>query len=218
MRAWFDTATGSGRKRIAKVMKRLLDVAGSALAIVLVSPLLLVLVTLNAAATRGHPIFVQDRVGRYGEPFRMIKFRSMAIDADRRLQALLERDHRLADEWDSARKLRDDPRVTRVGRVLRRYSLDELPQFLNVLVGHMSLVGPRPIPTEDVARYGDQLPAVLSVRPGLTGLWGVSGRNDLGYDERVMLEHRYATRWSLGLDLRILLKTVPAVVRRRGAY
>lgn len=216
--AWFDSAGGSGRRRVSQVLKRLLDLAGSTLAIVLVSPLLVILVLVNAAVTRGHPIFVQRRVGRYGTPFSLVKLRTMAVDADARLQAELERDHRRAEEWHRTRKLREDPRVTRVGRVLRRYSLDELPQFLNVLVGHMSLVGPRPIVTAEMPRFGQRLPAVLSMRPGLTGLWSVNGRNEVDYDERVRLEHRYATRWSLWLDLTIILKTIPTVVRGRGAY
>ena len=218
LRAWFDSAAGSGRQRAAQMLKRLLDLVGSALAIVLVAPLLVILVLVNAAATRGNPIFIQRRVGRYGAPFSLVKLRTMAIDADERLRAELERDHRKAEEWHRTRKLREDPRVTRVGQVLRRYSLDELPQFLNVLVGHMSLVGPRPIVTSEMPHFGERLSAVLSVRPGLTGLWTVNGRNDVDYDERVRLEHRYATRWSLGLDLLIILKTIPAVVRGRGAY
>jgi exopolysaccharide production protein ExoY len=218
LRAWLDPATGSGRRIIPGICKRTLDVGASALAIAVLTPLMLILLLLTAAATGGHPIFVQQRVGRYGAPFRLFKFRTMAIDADRRLQVQLGRDQQMAEEWARFRKLRNDPRVTRVGRVLRRYSLDELPQFLNVLVGHMSLVGPRPIVTPEMTRFGDRLSAVLSVRPGLTGLWSVSGRNDVDYDERVRLEHRYATRWTLGLDMTILLKTVPAVVRGRGAY
>jgi len=216
--AWFDAAAGSGRQLGAQMLKRLLDLVGSAFAIVLVAPLLVILVLVNAAATRGNPIFIQRRVGRYGTTFSLLKLRTMTVDADERLQAELERDQRKAEEWHRTRKLRDDPRVTRVGRVLRRYSLDELPQFLNVLVGHMSLVGPRPIITSEMPHFGERLPAVLSVRPGLTGLWTVNGRNDVDYDERVRLEHRYATRWSLGLDLWIILKTIPAVVRGRGAY
>lgn len=218
LRSWFDTAARSGSWRLALVCKRLFDVAASALAIVLVSPVLVLLVVMNTVATRGHPIYVQERVGRYGARFRLLKLRTMAMDADRRLQAQLARDHEMAREWAQFRKLRDDPRVTRLGRVLRRYSLDELPQFLNVLGGHMSLVGPRPIVEAEMARFGERLAGVLSIRPGLTGLWSVSGRNDVDYDRRVELEHRYATRWSLALDAKIIVKTVPAVLRGRGAY
>ena len=218
LRAWFDSAAGSGRQRAAQMLKRLLDLVGSALAIVLVAPLDEDGVPARRRRVHEHEDYEQRRVGRYGAPFSLVKLRTMAIDADERLRAELERDHRKAEEWHRTRKLREDPRVTRVGQVLRRYSLDELPQFLNVLVGHMSLVGPRPIVTSEMPHFGERLSAVLSVRPGLTGLWTVNGRNDVDYDERVRLEHRYATRWSLGLDLLIILKTIPAVVRGRGAY
>jgi exopolysaccharide production protein ExoY len=218
LRTWFEPQTVSRNVRPSTALKRLIDILGAAAAILALSPLLIVLLVVLAVGTRGRPLFVQQRIGRYGSPFRLCKFRTMARNADLVLREHLERDSRLAEEWAIARKLHDDPRVTRMGRLLRRYSLDELPQFFNVLVGHMSLVGPRPILIEETPRFGDRLWTVLSVRPGLTGLWSVSGRNDISYEERVRLEHRYVTQWTLGRDLAILMRTVPAVVRGHGAY
>lgn len=221
LRGWFDPATRSPLSRnirLSAVLKRLIDVLGAAAAILVLTPVLLSLMLVLAVPTRGRPIFVQQRIGRYGSSFRLLKFRTMPRNADALLRAHLDRDPRLAHEWATTHKLRVDPRVTGIGRVLRKYSLDEIPQFFNVMLGHMSLVGPRPILPEEAPRFGDRLWAVLSVRPGLTGLWSVSGRNDIGYEERVGLEHRYATHWTLGSDLSILVKTIPTVVRGRGAY
>jgi exopolysaccharide production protein ExoY len=130
----------------------------------------------------------------------------------------LERHPELAEEWRATWKLRNDPRVTRVGRLMRRYSLDELTQLFNVLVGHMSIVGPRPVVADEIARFGDRARDILAFRPGLTGLWAISGRNDLSYDERVELEHRYVRTWSIKRDISIILRTIPAVFRRHGAY
>lgn len=218
LRAGLDATTPLEGAPLLQACKRLIDFMGAAVALLVLSPLLVMLTCVLAAETRGHPIFIQQRVGRYGSSFRLLKFRTMSLASDVSLEDQLQRNDQLAQEWAAFRKLREDPRVTRIGRLLRKYSLDEIPQFLNVLVGHMSLVGPRPIVADEVTRFGDQMPAVLSVRPGLTGLWSVSGRNELGYAERVQLEYRYVTRWTLGLDLSILLRTIPTVIRGRGAY
>ena len=203
---------------VSRAAKRAIDLVGATLALALLSPLLIVLTLALAVESAGHPIFVQRRVGRSGVPFRIFKFRTMARDADERLIGTLQTSEDLAREWATLRKLRNDPRVTRLGRLLRKYSLDELPQFVNVLLGQMSLVGPRPIVEEELPLFGPHLPAVLTMRPGLTGLWGVSGRNELGYEDRVRLEERYVHRWTLALDISILLRTVPRVIRGRGAY
>jgi exopolysaccharide production protein ExoY len=203
---------------VSRALKRAMDLVGSAIALIVLSPLLVILTMVLAIETGGHPIFVQQRVGRFGSPFRIFKFRTMAQWSEDQLQGRLQGDEKLAREWGSLRKLRDDPRVTRMGRVLRKYSLDELPQFVNVLLGQMSLVGPRPVVEEELPLFGRHLQAVLTMRPGLTGLWGISGRNDLGYDERVQLEDRYARVWTLRLDISILLRTIPRVIRARGAF
>jgi lipopolysaccharide/colanic/teichoic acid biosynthesis glycosyltransferase len=162
----------------------------------------------------GPALFLQTRIGRNGRAFRMVKFRSMVIDAEEWLDELVA-----GNEQDGPLfKMRSDPRVTRVGRVLRRFSIDELPQLFNVLAGSMSLVGPRPPLPSEVATYGDDVWERLRVKPGITGLWQVSGRSDLSWEESVRLDLHYVNSWSLRLDLVVLCKTARAVVRAEGAY
>ena len=197
--------------------KRLLDIAGSVALLILLSPLLLVLVLVVASDGRA-PLYRHRRVGANGRPFDCLKFRSMRPDSKECLAALLASDPQARAEWEETFKLRHDPRVTRIGGFLRRTSLDELPQLFNVLRGEMSLVGPRPIVREEVARYGDAFGYYVRCRPGLTGLWQVSGRSDTGYDQRVHLDASYAAAWSLWKDVDILLRTVVVVFRRSGAY
>ncbi len=198
----------------ARVVKEILDRVGAAVLLALLSPLLLTL----AVGIRGHspgPVFFrQVRVGRDGQPFVMYKFRSMYLDAEARLAEV-----RHLNEHDGVLfKVRDDPRVTPVGRWLRRLSLDELPQLFNVLRGQMSLVGPRPPLPEEVATYPDDVRRRLAVKPGMTGLWQVSGRSDLPWEEAVRLDLRYVENWSLSFDLVIMARTVSAVARAAGAY
>jgi lipopolysaccharide/colanic/teichoic acid biosynthesis glycosyltransferase len=164
----------------------------------------------------GPAIFTQKRVGRGGEPIEFLKFRSMVTDAEARLAALRQQERDRGN--DVLFKMADDPRITRVGRVLRRYSLDELPQLWNVLRGDMSLVGPRPALPSEVADYDDDAHRRLAVRPGITGLWQVSGRSDLSWDDTVRLDLFYVDNWSFVQDLLILVRTVRAVVASRGAY
>jgi exopolysaccharide production protein ExoY len=167
--------------------------------------------------SRGPVLFGHQRLGEAGRSIRVYKFRSMAVNAEARLQELLGTDPVLRAEYEATYKLKEDPRVTWLGRWLRRTSLDELPQLINVLRGDLSLVGPRPIVADEIAKYGPASAAILRVRPGVTGLWQVSGRSDLDYAERVRLDMDYITNWSLWLDLRILSATLPAVLRRKGA-
>ncbi|MBV8465108.1 MAG: sugar transferase [Burkholderiales bacterium] len=199
------------------IAKRALDILGaSLLLLVLALPMLLI-----ACITRlqGSPVlFAHNRVGRDGRSFPCYKFRTMLPDADRRLAELLERDPLARAEWEVNFKLKNDPRITAWGDFLRRSSLDELPQLWNVLLGHMSLVGPRPIVEAELSRYGDHLHDYLSVRPGITGLWQVSGRNETSYAQRVALDAHYVRNWSLWLDGIILCRTVAVVLARRGAY
>ena len=204
--------------RVWRACKRLTDIVASALLIMLTLPLMLAIAVAIRLESPGPVLFRHRRVGRDGEEFDLLKFRTMVADAEARLEAYLQSDPELRAEWTATYKLRNDPRVTRVGRFLRKSSLDELPQLFNVLLGQMSLVGPRAVVRGELGRFGDLAPTILSVRPGLTGLWAVSGRSDLGYEDRARLEHRYVTHWSFLLDLRILLRTVPAVVRGHGAY
>ncbi len=197
--------------------KRALDVIGAALllTIFLFAFLLIGLVLLVA---HGRPVlYSHERVGRGGGAFGCLKFRTMHNDADRILNQEL-RSPEVLLEWEATGKLKRDPRVHKVGSFLRRSSLDELPQLLNVLAGSMSLVGPRPIVKRELAKYGNRVGCYLALRPGLTGLWQVSGRNDLTYTERVALDERYLHERSLWLDAKILLRTVNVVLLTKGAY
>ncbi len=203
-----DEPTLAGPKQLVKT---LFDRVTALLAVVLLAPLLAVLALVVVVTSRGPAFFRQERTGRDGGTFRIWKLRTMVDGAS----AL---DVRGNDADGLLFKLRRDPRVTPVGRFLRRWSLDELPQLLNVLTGSMSLVGPRPPLPSEVARYGDDVRRRLLVRPGLTGLWQVSGRSDLSWEESVRLDLQYVENWSLTLDLVVLLRTLTAVVRRRGAY
>jgi Undecaprenyl-phosphate galactose phosphotransferase WbaP len=168
--------------------------------------------------SRGPALFAHTRIGKRSRRFRLWKFRSMVSNADEVLQTYLDQHPGYALEWRLAHKLRNDPRVTRVGRFLRKTSLDELPQLWNVLRGEMSLVGPRPIVEEEIAKYGPSVALYSQVLPGLTGLWQVSGRNDTTYRERVELDGRYIRAWTAALDLHVLMKTVRVVLRGHGAY
>jgi lipopolysaccharide/colanic/teichoic acid biosynthesis glycosyltransferase len=194
-----------------RLAKRLLDVVGASLALVLLAPLIAAIAIALIAESGTPVIFRQQRVGRGGRPFQMWKFRTMVADAER-LRASLLALSRDPDWLDLA----DDPRVTRVGRRLRRTSLDELPQLVNVLRGHMSLVGPRPLIPADHDRVPAWAASRDDVAPGMTGLWQVSGRASLGFVQMLRLDCRYVSTWSLGRDLRILLRTIPAVISGKG--
>lgn len=194
-------------------LKRALDIFVAGLAILLLSPLL-ALIALLIGMTMGRPIvFSHTRLGYGGRRFACMKFRTMVKDGDTVLEKHLINDPAARAEWQRDRKLRDDPRVTRLGRLLRRSSIDELPQLFNVLLGDMSCVGPRPIVEDEAARYGRAKADYLATRPGMTGLWQISGRNRLSYRRRVALDRRYVRQWSIWEDLRILLYTIPAVLR-----
>jgi lipopolysaccharide/colanic/teichoic acid biosynthesis glycosyltransferase len=195
-----------------------LDLGLAAVALVFCLPLLLALMALIALRDGGPPLYRHTRVGRGGRLFGCLKLRTMVLDADERLQRLLDADPAARAEWARDHKLRRDPRITALGSLLRKTSLDELPQLINVLRGEMSLVGPRPIVPAEIARYGCRFAAYGSVRPGITGLWQVSGRNDVSYRRRVAMDVVYARRRSVGLNLAIMAATVPAVVFRRGSY
>ncbi len=197
-----------------RVCKRLSDVILTGLGLIVISPLLLVIALAIKLEDGGPVLFRQTRVGLDGRTFTMIKFRSMCVDAEQRLAALVERNEGAGPLF----KLTTDPRITRIGRMLRKFSLDELPQLFNVLGGSMSLVGPRPPLQSEVDAYGADARRRLLVTPGLTGLWQVSGRSLLSWEETVRLDLRYVENWSLTFDLHILWKTVFAVLAKRGAY
>lgn len=197
--------------------KRALDLFGAIVGGLLVSPLLFALVLWIRLDSPGPAIYGQQRVGTGGHTFRCWKFRTMCLDAEKALNEHLQNDPTLQAEWERDQKLRDDPRVTRVGRFLRETSLDELPQLWNVLRGEMSLVGPRPIVKAEIRRYGSMYQLYKRVRPGISGLWQAGGRSDTGYAERVALDAYYVRNWSVWLDLVILARTVATVASRRGA-
>ncbi len=197
--------------------KRMVDIVGAVILGMVFSPMMLVIVALTWREG-GNAIYQHRRVGRHGKTFGCLKFRTMVPNADQVLRDLLQNDPELSAEWVRDHKLRSDPRVTRLGRFLRRTSLDELPQLWNVIRGEMSLVGPRPVVREELLRYGRSVRVYLATKPGITGLWQVTGRNDTDYRRRVALDTYYARNQTLRLDLYILLKTTRVVVGGSGAY
>ena len=203
-----------------RFIKRAGDILFSLLVLALGAPLLLLLALLVKLSSQGSILYSQRRIGRGYKGFGCLKFRTMRKDADRVLHAVLAADPALRAEFERDHKLRNDPRITPLGKLLRRSSLDELPQFINVLKGQMSVVGPRPIVWEELRRYGDAMDEVLAVRPGLTGLWQVSGRNNLSYGKRVRLDLHYVRHRSFWMDLRIILRTIGVILlpMDRGAY
>jgi lipopolysaccharide/colanic/teichoic acid biosynthesis glycosyltransferase len=209
---------GDVRRDVSGAAMRVFDFTVALCALVLTSPFLVMIGLLVWMLDGGPPIYSQSRIGRDGRHFRCLKFRTMSVDADARLASLLASDEAARREWQTDYKLRFDPRVTRLGRFLRKTSLDETPQLVNILRGEMSLVGPRPIVDAEISRYGRRFSAYCAQRPGITGLWQVSGRNDVSYRRRVALDTAYASRKSIALDMRILAATIPAVILRRGSY
>jgi undecaprenyl-phosphate galactose phosphotransferase len=202
---------------LPRLIKRVVDVTLAGLALVVLSPLLAA-IALVVRHDGGKAFFKQLRVGRQGQLFACYKFRSMRVDAEQNLARYLAENPEATEEWNTYQKLKHDVRVTRVGAFLRRTSLDELPQLINVLKGDMSLVGPRPCMQGQESMYAEDFSFYESVRPGITGPWQVSGRNHLTFKERVALEAWYARNWSLWLDIVIILKTIPTVLRKEQAF
>lgn len=214
----FVASHASNTRRSANsVIKRLIDIILSTTALVFLLPLMVPIAIMIRRHDGGNALFVQNRIGLNGATFRCYKFRSMVVDSEIRLQALLASDPAARAEWDATQKLTNDPRITRLGAFLRKSSLDELPQLFNILRGEMSIVGPRPIVRNEIARYGADFAFYSAVKPGLTGLWQVSGRSNTTYAERVALDVRYVRDWSVIGDILIILKTIPAILASRGA-
>jgi exopolysaccharide biosynthesis polyprenyl glycosylphosphotransferase len=197
----------------ARVVKRATDIILGTIVLIITSPILLITAILIKLTSPGPILFAHDRLGKGRKPIRIYKFRTMYIDGERILE-----EKGLMDEFKRDFKLKHDPRITPVGRFIRKFSIDELPQLFNALKGEVSLVGPRPIVPGEIPKYGLWEASLFSITPGLTGLWQVSGRSDLGYDERVKLDIYYIENWSLWLDLRIILQTIPALLFTRGSY
>lgn len=216
-RGFIDRASNATVDPAEEPLKRSMDMILTVMIILALAPALL-LIAFMVRRDGGPAFFAHTRIGRNGEPFKCLKFRTMVMNADKILEDVLTEDAEAREEWERDFKLRNDPRITRLGRFLRTTSLDELPQLFNVLRGEMSLVGPRPIIRDEVCRYGGAFHDYARCRPGITGAWQVSGRNDVSYTSRVKLDQDYAQFWSIGTDIAVLWKTVFVVIKRRGAY
>lgn len=201
----------------AERLMRAFDFLFALVVLIAAAPAILLLVLMLQIDSPGAVFFVQQRIGRNGVMFPCLKLRTMVENAAERLEDVLSKSAEARAEWNKDHKLRNDPRVTRIGRFARLFSLDELPQLVNVIMGHMSIVGPRPIVEAEIWRYGPAFADYCSVRPGLTGLWQISGRNDVTYEERVRLDRHYARNRSMMFDLQIIARTFSAVLAARGA-
>ena len=200
--------------------KRIFDIVFALLMLILFSPIYLILMILVALNSKGPIFYIQKRIGKNYQPFDCIKFRTMVDDADTVLATIMEDSDTMRQEFQESFKLKQDPRITKVGRFLRLTSLDEFPQFWNVLKGEMSVVGPRPLVPEELPKYGRKINTVLQIKPGITGLWQVSGRNDIPYPKRVQIDVYYANSHNWLLDIWIIYKTIGVILfpRNNGAY
>lgn len=214
----FRVAPVESRRPIGLTSKRVTDIILALSGILLLSPLLIICFAAIVLTSPGPAVFRHKRVGFKGKCFDCLKFRTMVTDAPERLRQLLETDSEAAAEWSANCKLRNDPRVTAIGAILRKSSLDELPQLFNVLKGDMSIVGPRPVTEQELARYCGATDAYLSCRPGITGLWQVSGRSTTTYKRRVACDTFYARNWSMVLDAKIMIVTIPSVLHSDSAF
>lgn len=199
-------------------LKRFMDIFIILLFSPILIPVMLLLAILTKITSKGPVFYGHKRVGKNGKEFKCWKFRSMCIDADKKLEKILAENPEMRIEWEKERKFVNDPRITKFGSILRKTSLDELPQIFNILAGQMSFVGPRPVTEPELVKYGKYKDFVLSVAPGLSGMWQISGRSDTGYEERVSFDTYYIQNWSIWLDIWILIKTVWTVLSKKGAY
>lgn len=214
----FFNNTVSANPPIGGITKRGIDIMIALTALLVFSPLFLLIAALVKFTDGGNVFYGHRRIGHNGQEFRCMKFRTMVQNGDKVLQDYLRNNPEAYEEWRTTRKLQNDPRVTSVGAVLRKLSLDELPQLFNILKGEMSIVGPRPVVEDELAMYEASATYYLQTRPGLTGLWQVSGRNDVSYETRVAMDTLYVKNWSIAKDLLIIVRTVPAVCMSRGSY
>lgn len=207
------------KKVLYKVVKRLIDILGGLVGCVLLVPITVAIYIARKVLKEDEgPMFYEHlRYGKDGKKFRIYKFRSMCIDADKRLKEYLEQNEEARKEFEENHKLKDDPRITKLGKFIRKTSIDELPQFVNVLKGDMSLIGPRPIVDGEIEKYGENKEKFLSVKPGLTGYWAANGRSDITYEERMKMELYYVDNISFKLDIQIFFKTIISVIKKEGA-
>ena len=199
-------------------VKRFIDIMAVVVCLPILIPVFLILGILTKLTSKGPVFYGHPRVGKNGKEIKAWKFRSMCVNSQEMLEEILANDPKRRAEWEKDRKFTDDPRVTKFGKFLRRSSLDELPQLINILTGEMSLVGPRPVTEGELVKYGDMKDYVLSVKPGLTGMWQISGRSDTGYEDRITFDTYYIQNWSIWLDIWILIKTIWVVLNGKGAY
>ena len=201
-------------------IKRMFDIVFALFVLTVFSPVYLILMILVALNSQGPIFYVQQRIGKNYRPFNCIKFRTMIDNADEALEIIMQESDQIRQEFQDSYKLKQDPRITKIGKFLRLTSLDEFPQFWNVLIGEMSVVGPRPLVPEELLKYGRKIDTVLKIKPGITGLWQVSGRNDIPYPKRVQIDVYYATSHNWVLDLWIVYKTLGVIIfpRNNGAY
>ena len=205
-------------QKLEKFIKRSVDIFGSLIGMFFLIPLTIIVYIANLITGDRGPIFyTHNRIGKNGKHFNMYKFRSMCVDSDQKLKEMLENDPKIREEWEKNHKLENDCRITKIGKFLRKTSLDEFPQFLNVLKGEMSLVGPRAVVDNEIDKFGMMKYKVLSVKPGITGYWAAHGRSNTTYEERVIMEATYVERFSIMLDFKILVKTFVSVVKKEGA-
>ena len=200
------------------LIKRVLDIVMVIIGGILLLPFLLLIALIIKLSSPGPVLYKHKRIGKDGKEFAFYKFRSMTADAEKQLKELMEKDAALKEEWEKTQKLQNDPRITTFGKILRRTSIDEFPQFINILKGEMSLVGPRPIVYDEIQKYGKDFNRIFSNKPGLTGLWQVSGRSDAEYHDRISYDTYYLQNWSIWLDLWIIFKTFGVVLFGKGAY
>ena len=200
------------------IVKRTVDIIGGLIGIAILIPLTVIVTIVNFMNKDFGPTFYSHkRIGKNGKYFKMYKFRTMMVNSDEKLEEILRNDENARKEWEENRKLKNDPRVTKIGKILRKTSLDEWPQFLNVFLGEMSIVGPRAVVDGEIEKFGMYKNDILEVKPGITGYWAANGRSDTTYEERVFMEHKYIREFSLLMDIKILLQTVVSVIKKKGA-
>ncbi len=212
------SSTHNLTKHISLFWKRIIDILLLLISSPITIPLTLIVSLIIKITSPGPVFYGHKRIGFNGKEFKCWKFRSMVIDADKQLEKILAENPEMRAEWEKDRKFTNDPRVTPIGKFLRKTSIDEIPQFFNVLTGEMSFIGPRPVTQPELTKYGNKVDFILSVKPGLSGMWQISGRSDTGYEERITLDAYYIQNWSVWLDIWIIIKTVYVVLRGKGAY
>lgn len=205
-------------KILNKAAKRTIDIMGAIVGMMFLVPLTLIIAFINMINKEQGPIFYsQTRIGENGKKFKIYKYRTMVVNADEILKKILKENPEMRIEWKKNRKFQNDPRITKIGNFLRKTSLDEFPQFINVLRGNMSLVGPRAVVPDEIEKFGEYAEYVYSVKPGITGYWAANGRSNTSYEERVMMECQYVNKFSIWMDAKILFKTVISVIKKEGA-